>query len=167
MTRNVELRSKCERSSRLKLALQLFSIAAVVLFCAAFAGAEEAPRALPTAALPDVSFSLLRLLGALVLVIALFLGGVWLYRNWQRLAVYKGRSPRLNVLEVKSLGGRHALYLIGYDEQRFLIASSPTGINLLTHLPEAAAAQSEAPAPEPAAERNFAQRLRQAVFAKP
>jgi flagellar biogenesis protein FliO len=84
--------------------------------------------------LPDVGASLLRVGGALVLVLALFLGAVWLFRNWQRLLVQRGRAPRLNVLEARSLGGRHALYVVGYDQERFLIAASPGGVNLVSHL---------------------------------
>src|ERR1022692_3719229 len=64
-----------------------------------------APLTVPS--LPDATFSMFRIFGALALVIGLFLGGVWLFRNWQRLAVQRGRGPRLNVLETRSLGGRH------------------------------------------------------------
>jgi flagellar biogenesis protein FliO len=92
--------------------------------------------ALP-ANLPEVGASLMRVFGALALVIALFLGGVWLFRNWQRLTLRRGVAPRLNVLEVRSLGGRHALYVVGYEQERFLLAASPTGVNLLSHLPTA------------------------------
>src|SRR5205085_5100996 len=53
--------------------------------------------------LPEMGFSALRVFGSLILVLSLFLGGVWLFRNWQRVAVYKGRQPQLNILEVKSL----------------------------------------------------------------
>lgn len=102
-------------------------------------GALEAgtnATALPTP-LPDAGASLIRVFGALALVVALFLGGVWLFRNWQRLTLRRGAAPRLNVLEVRSLGGRHALYVVGYEQERFLLASSPSGVNLLSHLPTA------------------------------
>ena len=74
-------------------------------------------------------------LGALALVIAIFLGGVWLFKNWQRLATRKGATPKLNVLEVRSLGQRQAIYVIGYEQQRILLASSSAGVTLLSHLP--------------------------------
>jgi flagellar biogenesis protein FliO len=48
--------------------------------------------------------------------------------------VRRGQVPQLNVLEVRSLGGRHALYVVGYEQERFLIASSPAGISLVSHL---------------------------------
>jgi len=89
--------------------------------------------------LPDSAsamFSLFRVMGALALVLAVFFGGLWLFRNWQRAFVNRGRTPRLNVLEVKSLGQRHALYVVGYESQRMLVASSPTGITMLTTLPD-------------------------------
>src|SRR5258706_11019105 len=87
--------------------------------------------------LPEVSFSLFRVFGALALVVALFLGGVWLFRNWQRLAVRQGRAPKLHVLEVKSIGQRHALYVVAYEQQRLLLATSSTGVTMLTPLPDA------------------------------
>lgn len=90
----------------------------------------------PVAAdLPEAGLSVLRVFGALALVLALFLGGVWLFRNWQRLMVKNGRAPKLNVLEARPLGNRYALYVIGYEQQRFLIAASPAGVRLLSELP--------------------------------
>jgi flagellar biogenesis protein FliO len=106
---------------------------AVIQFWSLIASAQS-PNALPSPA-PDLGFSILRLISALIFVIALFLGGVWLFRNWQRLRFSKRALPMLNILEVKSLGGRHALYVVGYERERLLIGSSPGGINLLTHLP--------------------------------
>jgi flagellar biogenesis protein FliO len=115
--------------------------AGIGLFLASLTGAAQSTNQmlLPTptlapAAMPDIGLSLLRVLGALAIVLAVFLGGVWLFRNWQRLVIHRGRAPRLNVLEVRSLGGRHALYVVGYEQERFLIASSPAGVNLVSHL---------------------------------
>jgi flagellar biogenesis protein FliO len=96
--------------------------------------------------LPDAGLSFIRVMGALALVIGLFLGGVWLFKNWKRLAVQRGRAPKLNILETRSLGSRHAIFVVGYENERFLIASSPAGVNLLSHLP--AATDEETPAGE-------------------
>ena len=85
----------------------------------------------------DMAAAVLRMAGALAAVIGLFLGGVWLFKNWQRLGLRRGTAPKLNVLEVKSLGQRQAIYVVGYEQQRMLLASSPAGIALLSHLPEA------------------------------
>ena len=93
-----------------------------------------APLTAPS--LPDATFSVMRLFGALALVIGLFLGGVWLFRNWQRVT-QRGVSPKLNILETRSLGGRHSLHVVGYQAERFLISVSPGGVNLLSHLPVA------------------------------
>ena len=105
-----------------------------------------------------------RVFGALALVIGLFLGGVWLFRNWQRVTQH-GRGPKLNVLETRSLGGRHTLHVIGYEQERFLIAASPGGVNLVSHLPvavetEACAAEKTSAAP------SFAQALTQVLKGK-
>ena len=111
--------------------------------------------------LPDMGSSLLRVAGALVVVIALFLGGVWLFRNWQRLGLRRGAAPKLSVLEVKSLGQRQALYVVGYEQQRLLIASSTAGLTLLSHLPAA----DEAP-PEAAPKMSFAEAFQHVLARK-
>jgi len=109
------------------------------------------PPAAPAApAVPEVTGSLLRIGGALVIVLAVFFAGVWFFQNWGRFAGQRNRSQRLQVLEVRALGNRHALFVVGYDQQRLLIASSPTGLSLLERLP-AAAASDPTPAPEPPA----------------
>ena len=130
---------------------------------ALFAGAPG-PDPL-TSNLPDASLSVVRVFGALALVLGLFLGGVWLFRNWQRLLLQKGRTPRLNVLEMRSLGQRHALYVIAFEQQRFLVASSPTGVNLLSHLP-LADAPAEIAAPPNVTPVSFGQILHQVLARK-
>jgi flagellar biogenesis protein FliO len=97
-----------------------------------------------------VAFSIVRIIGALFLVIALFFVGAYLFRNWQRVAA-RGTGAKLNVLEAKSLGARHAIYVVGYEQQRLLLASSPAGITMLTHLPEADPAEEPAEESKPAA----------------
>jgi flagellar biogenesis protein FliO len=134
------------------------------LWLAAGNGAAQATNQMSLPApMPDVGLSLLRVLGALAVVIAVFLAGVWLVRNWQRLVIHRGRAPRLNVLEVRSLGGRHALYVVGYEQERFLIASSPGGVSLVSHLQSADADGAAEPAP---ATPSFAQALVQTLKGK-
>jgi flagellar biosynthetic protein FliO len=90
--------------------------------------------------------SVVRVMGALAVVLALFLAGVWLFKNWRRLASRKGAAPKLNVLEVRSLGQRQAIYVVGYEQQRLLLASSSAGVTLLSHLPSAEAEAEPLPA---------------------
>ena len=97
---------------------------------------------MPAASSFDVVSSMFRMAGAFLLVIGLFLGGVWLVRNWQRMNVQRGVAPKLNVLEMRSLGARQAIYVVGYEQERFLVAASPAGVNLLSHLPAATEGQA-------------------------
>lgn len=122
-----------------------------LFFFALTAGAETNPVTAPltTASFPGAGASFLRVMGALALVIGLFLGGVWLFKNWQRLAVQRGRAPKLNILETRSLGGRHAIFVVGYEQERFLISSSPGGVNLLSHLPAAGESETNIAAGNP------------------
>jgi flagellar biogenesis protein FliO len=124
------------------------------------AGISPAPSLMPNAA-----GSVFRVFGALVFVIGIFLGGVWLFKNWQRVSGQRGRTPKLNVLETRSLGGRQALYVVGYEQERFLIASSPAGISLLSELPAASGADEPA-APAGAVAPSFAQALSQVLKGK-
>lgn len=103
--------------------------------------------------------SVLRVCGAFVLVIAVFLAGAWLFKNWQRLVVKKNGAAKLNVIEAKSLGPRQALYVVGYQQQRLLIASSSAGITLLSQLPAADEGETDA---QPV-NVNFAEALQQVL----
>jgi flagellar biogenesis protein FliO len=109
--------------------------------------------------LPDTGGSLLRVMGSLALVLGLFLGGVWLFKNWQRLALKGGQQPKLNVLESRSLGARQGVCVLGYDKQRFLIATSPAGVTLLSHLPDAETGETPTPTETPSGPMPFAQAL--------
>jgi len=132
----------------------------------AFAETTNSAAASPMASAlstPDIGVSVLRVTGALALVIGIFLAGVWLFRNWQRLAVRRGRAPKLNVLEMRSLGGRQTIYVVGYEQERFLLASSPVGVNFLTHLP-AAAGEPETEEAKPAV--SFSNALAQVLKGK-
>ena len=142
--------------------LTLFLLAAVVPLQAAPLLSTNLPPASPV--LPDASFSVIRVFGAFVLVIGLFLGGVWLFRNWQRVGLNRGRPVQLQILETRSLGGKHALYVVSYQHQRMLLAASPTGVALVSHLPDDDAPAAATPAPMNG--DNFVQALQQAVQAR-
>ena len=103
-------------------------------------------------------------MGALALVLGIFLAGAWLFRNWQRLTVRRGRAPKLNVLEIRSLGGRQSIYVVGYEQERFLLASSPAGVNFLTHLPSAGSESESAAETKPGIP--FSQALAQVLKGK-
>lgn len=93
--------------------------------------------------LPDVGASFFRVVGGLVLVIGIFLGGVWFFKNWQRISARQGAAPKLNILESRSLGARQGVVVVGYDKQRFLVATSAAGVTLLSHLPDAEISETE------------------------
>jgi flagellar biogenesis protein FliO len=91
---------------------------------------------------PSAGAALVRMIGSLAFVVALFFGGAWLFRNMHRFRVQNGPQRKLHVLEARSLGARQALYVVGFDQQRFLVGAGPQGLTLLTHLPDGDA-QSE------------------------
>jgi len=132
--------------------------AAFVCLAASAAAATNAPATPAPAApaLPDAGESFLRVIGALMFVLALFLGGVWLFRNVQALHLSGGRLQKLRVLEARSLGGRQAVYVLGYGDKRLLIGASASGIQHLRDLPD----ESE-PEPPPEPRRSFGNALKQ------
>jgi flagellar biogenesis protein FliO len=115
--------------------------------------------------LPDAGASFIRVIGALALVIGLFLGGVWVFKNWQRISLRTGAAPKLNILESRSLGARQGIVVVGYDKQRFLVATSPAGVNLLSHLPDAEISEP-ADGEKKSAPMPFAQALTQVLKGK-
>lgn len=141
--------------------LLAFLQAGIHAFAQSLTSTNATVSALP-GALPDAGASVVRVFGALALVVGIFLGGVWLFKNWQRFTVQKGGGPKLNVLEVRSLGQRQSLYIVGYQQQRMLLAASPAGITLLSHLPAA----EEAEAVAPATKVSFAEAFQQVLTRK-
>ncbi len=97
--------------------------------------AAAKPEAIGTQ-LPEVGTSVLRVFGALLLVFAILLGGVWLFKNFQRFQRPSGKAAQLKIVEVKPLGHRQHVFVLGYQEKRLLVASSPTGVTFLTELPD-------------------------------
>jgi len=116
--------------------------------------------------LPDVGVSAIRALAALAIVLAIFFAGVWLFRNGQRITWRKTGAPRLAILESRPLGNRFALYVVGYDQQRLLIGSSPAGLNLLSSLPPVAEANGNGATAAPVPALSFAESLQQVLRRK-
>jgi flagellar biogenesis protein FliO len=135
----------------------------LMLLLVAGSAAAQTNTLPPLTSAPTVSasFAVLRVIGGLGLVIALFLGGVWLFRHWQSLVTLKGRPRKLAVLEVCTLGNRQALYLIKCDRQRFLISGGTQGISLLSELP--AGEVEPEPVPGEIPSRSFAEKLQRAL----
>jgi flagellar biogenesis protein FliO len=151
--------------SQSKIFSILFTLLSVTTgFSAETTNSPALPLTLPQ--LPDAGPSVLRVMGALALVLGIFLGSVWLVRNWQRLTIQRGRAPKLNVIETRSLGGKHAIYVIGYEQERFLLASSPAGVNLLSHLPAAEEKDTPAETAATVAAPSFAQALTKVLKGK-
>ena len=123
--------------------------------------ALQAAEPPPLTPLPDVGSSVIRLLGALIFVVALFLAGAWGLRRWQQVQLKSAPGPRLAIIDVQSLGSRQTLYVVGYERQRFLIGSSAAGLSLVTHLPEG---DCEATAPPPSV--SFAAAFQQVIHRK-
>ncbi len=82
----------------------------------------------------DLAGPVVRLMVGLSFVLALFLGGISLFKRWQRTSHERSKS-QLDIFESRSLGPRQALYVVGYNQQRFLVASSQAGITLISPLP--------------------------------
>lgn len=138
---------------------------AAACLAAGIARADTNGPALTAPPLPAADVSLLRVMGALGLVLGLFLAGVWLFKNWQRLAAPRGRQPQLKILESRSLGARQAVFVVAYERQRFLVATSPAGVNLLSHLPDTEAGPDE-PAEKSGGTMSFGQALTQVLKRK-
>jgi flagellar biogenesis protein FliO len=120
--------------------------------------ADPASPAVAAPAFPNAGVSLIRVTGALALVLGLFLGGAWMFKNWQRLSLQRGRQPKLTILETRSLGARQAIFVVAYEQQRFLVATSSAGVNLLSLLPDAEAGEAET-VEKPGAPMSFGQAL--------
>ena len=71
--------------------------------------------------------SLVQLIGMLLLILGLFAAFAWAVKRWRLLPQLRGGQNRLQILEVRSLGQRNSLMVVGYGGQRFLIGTSKIG----------------------------------------
>ena len=69
-----------------------------------------------------------------MLVSGLAGGGLWAFRKWGANRLPGGGGARLKVEETLALGDRRFVSILKVDEERFLIALSPQGVNLMTRL---------------------------------
>ena len=76
------------------------------------------------------------------------------------LVVLCGSQAKLKILETKSLGSRHAMHVVIYGEQRFLISDSPAGTSFLTHLDDPGEEPPEEEATEEPEPGTFAFKLK-------
>ncbi len=93
--------------------------------------------------------SILRLLGAFIFVVALFLIGVWVFKNWRGLVFKNVKKSNLKVVEVKHIGNRQALFVVGYNRKRMLLGVTSSTINFLSELPDDEDTQNEPSADNP------------------
>ena len=96
----------------------------------------------------DVTASIFRLIGGLLVVFSLFFGGVWVVKNSARWKIKRGPAPRLRVLESRAIGNRQSLCVVSFEERRFLIGSSPAGIHLISQLSDADSGQTSKSKPD-------------------
>ncbi|HMJ92307.1 MAG TPA: flagellar biosynthetic protein FliO [Candidatus Acidoferrum sp.] len=128
-------------SAAVTASCRLQLVAAIVALSSLDLTAATNSIAVTATPLPGVGGSFVRMMAGLAFVLALFFGGVWLFKNWQRVSRVRNHS-KLNIFEARSLGPRQALYVVGYNQQRFLVGASPSGIALISALPEAAVADA-------------------------
>jgi flagellar biogenesis protein FliO len=75
-----------------------------------------------------------RALGSLVLVSGLAVGGLWAFRRWGANKLPGSGGTRMKVEESLALGDRRFVSILRVDDERFLIALGPQGVNLMTRL---------------------------------
>jgi flagellar biogenesis protein FliO len=125
-----------------------YALAFAVVTLSAFGA--EAVVAAPISAPPSMGASVFRMIGGLFIVISLLMTGVWAFKNRARFAGTRVRESKLKVLETRSLGARHSICVVAYEQQRILLSTSPTGVTMLTHLPEATLEELEEESKTPA-----------------
>jgi flagellar biogenesis protein FliO len=85
-------------------------------------------------AAPGSGPSAWRALGSLVLVSGLAAGGLWGFRRWGARRLPGSGGTRMKVEETLALGDRRFVSILKVDDERFLIALGPQGVNLMTRL---------------------------------
>jgi len=106
----------------------------------------EMPKPDPT--LPsgnDLMVSWLRMMGAFIIVLAIFFGGVTLFKKYGNILQHTSKQGLLQVLEVKRLDQKNALHLIVCQGEHFLVTSGQGGAPGILRLNTRATHDSIAP----------------------
>jgi flagellar biogenesis protein FliO len=75
-----------------------------------------------------------RALGSMLLVLGMAGGGLWAFRKWGAKRLPGSGGSRLNVEETLALGDRRFVSILRADDEKFLIALGPQGVQLIARL---------------------------------
>ncbi len=75
-----------------------------------------------------------RALGSIVVVLGLAGGGLWAFRKWGVKHLPGTGGTRLKMEETLAMGDRRHISILRADDEQFLVAFSPQGIQLLARL---------------------------------
>lgn len=84
----------------------------------------------------DALGSVLRMLGAFIFVIAIFLVFTWFFKNKNGIFGLQHRKGALKIIEVKHIGSRQALIVVGYGKERILVGATANNISFISKLPD-------------------------------
>lgn len=102
----------------------------------------------PSQNLDHLQQNLVRQLLVMILIVALFGGGLWWFVRKYSKGLLVGKGKSISVIETVPLGPRKMLHLLDVGSKRLLIASTSDSIRLLADLTESAQpipAQKECP----------------------
>ena len=77
-----------------------------------------------------------RALGSIVVVLGLAGGGLWAFRKWGVKHLPGTGGTRLKMEETLAMGDRRHISILRADDEQFLVAFSPQGIQLLAFSPQ-------------------------------
>lgn len=80
--------------------------------------------------------SFFRVLSGLVIVILIFLGGVWLYKNRLTQPGAHALNGQLKVLESKFLGNKQGIVVIAYGNKRMMLGTTHGSMSKISDLPD-------------------------------
>lgn len=84
----------------------------------------------------DPLVSAIRVITGLMVVLGLFYGGIWYYRNRLSQQIGGALSGQLRILETRYLGQKQGLHVVVYQGKRLLLGTSPNGIQKVADLPD-------------------------------
>lgn len=109
----------------------LLALAAVILVGSSVLAQSDEPAAADFGS--EMGPALLKLLGALVLILVIIYGSVWLMKRFSG-ARTGGGGNSITVLERHFLAPKQALYLVKVGQRHMLVGGSESGLRHLTDL---------------------------------
>lgn len=116
--------------------LIIFSVSFTLSFVCSAEFSNTNQQIIQSNALPNPWVSLLRVLGATILVVGLLFLFAWIIKRWNKFSFITGKVQKLRLIESCCVGKNCFVSVVTYQNHKMILGITPSSISLLLQLPD-------------------------------